>query len=146
MMLDKSFRENGYVERDTFIRPSDEQAFNATGCAVLLVTMAIMFLIITLALVGVLTVLESTTKPHTTDAPRTPSTAPARSGDRSGGDGLPPVVSPVDFRFASASSRCESPQEFLIRSLAGFTTNIRACQLRARGSRAVDVSPTHFTT
>ena len=91
MMLDKSFRANSYVE----------EIEHPIGVAQ--VVAAILFIVVMLTIgftifVLLLGFLEATTKPHTTDAPRTSSTAPARTGDdRSGGDGLPPVVSPVDF-------------------------------------------------
>ena len=131
-MLDKSFRANSYVE----------ELEHPIG--VPQVVAAILFIVVMLTIgftifILLLGFLEATTKPHTTDAPQTPSTAPARSGDRSGGDGLPPVVSPVDFRFASASSRCESPQEFFIRSLAGKSYQSAHLSCVAFGSRPVPV-------
>ena len=113
-MLAKSLRANSYVE----------EIEHPIGVAQVVAAILLGFL-------------EATTKPHTTDAPKTPSTAPARSGDRSGGDGLPPVVSPVDFRFASASSRCESSPEFFIRSRARSSYQSAHLSCVAPGSRPV---------
>ncbi len=134
-MLDKSFRENGYVE----------ELEHPIG--VPQVVAAILFIVVMLTIgftvfVLLLGFLESTTKPHTTDAPfQTPSTAPARSGDRSGGDVLPPFVPAVDTpRYTLAYCQRETPQEFFIRSLAGSSYQSAYLSCVALGSRSVPVS------